>query len=238
MSDNILTLRVVGPNGYMLNETVENLNESMVAESIKSVLTTVLMAMLDDGTGELSGFVALVPGYVGNTIQLFFTNRKIDKEIKSQNPNKEKLEELQNDLIRDLKDILRILLIASPIPVADGVLAGSIELLNKKTITVTFNTLVGFLKEKVSNFGIIEKLLTYGGQALGFKIISSAVDNIGLINNYIETGETSIDITPSVDMSPELDQDDMEDTDVQIYDRKELLQQLSESRWQVLAGIN
>ena len=238
MHSDILSLRVVGENGYMLNETVENINEAVATESIKSVLTTVLMAMLDDGTGELSGFVALVPGYVANTIQLYFTNRKVEKELKNPNPNKETIQKLQNDLLRDVKDILRLLLIASPIPVADGVLAGSLELLDKKTITISYEMLTEFLKEKIPKFGLVEKILTFGGNAIGFGIINSAVNNIGLINNYIDRGDINIDATSGSENKELPLEDDDFDNDNRIHNREDLLRQLSESRWQVLSGIN
>ncbi len=218
MDDNILNLRVVGNKGYMLNETIESINESIAGETIRSILTTVLLSLLDDGTGELSGFALLLPGYVKNTYQLYQTNKEIEIELNNPNPDKEKLKILQDALLRDLKDILRLLLIASPVPVGDGVLAGSIELLNQKTITISYDMLTSYLQEKIPKFVILEKLLTYGGNALGFKIISSAVDNIGIINNYIET-------------------------DGQTYIQEDLFEQLREDdarkiRWQVLSGIN
>ena len=88
----VLELRVSNKKGYSLCETLEviniensNINEatSEIGRGIQKAITLALMAVLDDASGELSGFIAVIPILYKNVYEIHQSNKKIEEVISS-----------------------------------------------------------------------------------------------------------------------------------------------------------
>ena len=137
MTQHILDYRVTSKKGYRLCETLDNINSdhslnegtSAIGKGIQKTITLAIMALLDDATGELSGFLALLPILYKNIYELNKTNKIVEKELSQSAPDLKKLEKLRKELITDVIDILNAIVLALPLPVIDTVAIPIINIL-------------------------------------------------------------------------------------------------------------
>ena len=219
MPENILNLRVKNNKGYSLNETLnaikndEILKESAAGQMIQRFLTTALMSLLDDATGEVSGLIAVIPLLYKNIYELHSTNKKIEAEINSGNADEKKLTEYRSDLINDLRDILVAIVTALPIPGVDTVLNGVIVLLTDEMAGSATQLISDQFKKLSDRNPLAAKILYVLGYPLGGPVAFTAMKNIDLLsankikmtkNNTFMT-DGSEDMSDVLDITPEVE---------------------------------
>tara|TARA_B100001093_G_scaffold477191_1_gene504228 strand:- start:5580 stop:6236 length:657 start_codon:yes stop_codon:yes gene_type:complete len=218
VNNNILDYRIKRNNRYQLLETVENISNdhvlleggSIVGSQIHRIVTTGLMALLDDATGELSGMIAVLPLLYKNVYEIHTSNKAVERFLQGDAVNVDtvQLKELRQDLIKDVSDIVNAIVLALPIPIIDAAGIAFFNMLEGFIIgkgSASFLNLVDGFQDSNPTLSKILEIIAY---PFGGNVIYKGLRNISMINDII-------------------------DIDMQKKDGKTITE-----RWEVLSGIN
>lgn len=247
MSTNILDNRVMGEDGYRLLETLHLLNDEILEEDFMlegrigdTAFRTIelgLRLLLDDATGELSGILLFIPTLYKNVAEMYVTNRKIEKQLNSGNPNAIKIEEYRKDLCKDFVDLLNNLVLALPVTGIDTLILPFVQMFDPSSIgshaSAILIDLIEMLEQK---FPKIMYALSIISKPLGGGVIAKSLKFIDQLDpeniSVIDTNDSMIDITP-----PDLDLDLDPPSSPANLPKKDMISETLSNRWQLLAGL-
>ena len=219
MRENILDHRVKGRNGYKLYETIELIKyeeqilegTSIVGKGIQKGVTLAIMALLDDATGEISGFLALLPILYKNVYELHQTNKSIEVELNASNPDIDKLEELRKKLTTDVIDILNAIIIALPLPVIDTVAVPIVNFLEDSIATGAASRVSDLFSDLSKSNPKLAKLLHIISYPFGGPVILKSLVSIDKLSEHkiqmsirgVEMVDDREDVGPIIDVTPD-----------------------------------